>query len=294
MLDKPYTVTQWYPRDVLQAQLRIQALKEMRKHQEENEFVSQEDYDLINNLVVRDMYVLTQIIENKRPIQIELTLLQQLIDASYNLAVNAHYEDVLPIDAEQSLIQVLCMFKEHHEIEPTSYGDYDDPHHLLGEPLKGEVVMPSKNEPQSRDTHPTIPPLADCIFTEASILPSDGTHYTIEGRDLTRQQTVWERVEASWECPTHFPNSQKAEDAARTLALRSEGDRVYRVVNPIGSVQHTFHVKKYLSITHQDERAWELEAIPIGFCVPLLSEVLTNPEARAKILFPLVEKEPSL
>lgn len=43
------------------------------------------------------------------------------------------------------------------------------------------------------------------FFTEPSLWKPDGRHFTVEGKSLSRLDTLWEPIERGWESPDPFP-----------------------------------------------------------------------------------------
>lgn len=105
--------------------------------------------------------------------------------------------------------------------------------------------------------------------------------YNVEMKDLTGPSaSKWERIESGWESPNTFAFEEDASVCARTLALRHDGDRAFRVVDQEGFPTVTFAVVKHLQISHRDpDRPRTLEEIPPGFEIPMLRDVLPERSA---------------
>lgn len=110
-------------------------------------------------------------------------------------------------------------------------------------------------------------------LTEPSPWEPDTFHFTIEWKELALPATAWERVERSWELPAPLTDRQQAETVARLLALAADGGRVYRVLDPAGTVLQVYLVKKYLSVLEPGQLTEKQETIPAGFEASALSEV---------------------
>lgn len=112
------------------------------------------------------------------------------------------------------------------------------------------------------------------------------TEYHIRRKDVTQLESWWEPLEASWECENHFTALPLAESAARTLALRSDGDAAFQVVDTTGLVMLTAVVEKRLRIARRSASLEGVsERIPPGFLVPLLHQVMTDAAVRAGVFF---------
>ena len=59
--------------------------------------------------------------------------LQALIDQSYRVATEVHWNDVPEWNIEMPLLRVLRQIKEDFGLEPTNYGLLGEPQLLLGE-----------------------------------------------------------------------------------------------------------------------------------------------------------------
>ena len=112
----------------------------------------------------------------------------------------------------------------------------------------------------------------------------DGLHFLVEGKNLTDPQAPWSCVERSWELPDPlFTCREDAEHAARALALRGDGDHVYRIVSPEGEILEMFCVTKYLLYIQKNQRT--AEALPSGFDPPMVHEAMQG----ATIAFPSIK-----
>ena len=130
------------------------------------------------------------------------------------------------------------------------------------------MAIPSTQQKSLQEPSPN-----QAFFTEASSWKADGLHFTVEWKTLALPAAQWEQVERGWELPVPFTDRWQAEATARALALRSDGDQVYRVVDPKGKVVQVFFVKKYLFMLEEGQDAEQLEEIPAGFDPPMVSQV---------------------
>jgi len=127
------------------------------------------------------------------------------------------------------------------------------------------------------------------VFTEPSLCKPDGMHFTVEGKTLSRTATLWECIERSWELPEPLTMHWEAETVARALALRADGELAYRVVDPSGKVLQVFVVKKYLFGLEAGLATERLEEVPPGYDVPMVSEVLSDRQQRARVFFTAID-----
>lgn len=102
--------------------------------------------------------------------------------------------------------------------------------------------------------------------------------YTVECRSMVKPGGTWEPIERSWECQNPFERLDIAERVAETLALRSDGERAYRVVDRDQQLQVTFWVTKQLTCARPggSEAHAERRRIPPGMVIPMVSEVLSG------------------
>lgn len=108
--------------------------------------------------------------------------------------------------------------------------------------------------------------------------------YVIERKNLDQAGAAWEPIEDSWETQNHFDLEEMGDAAARALALRFDGDVAFRVVDHAGGVHLVVQVTKYLRVYKPRSSVPSVpEAIPPGFEVPMLSEVLEDSEARMAV-----------
>jgi hypothetical protein len=120
-------------------------------------------------------------------------------------------------------------------------------------------------------------------LTEPSLWEADGHHFTVEGKSLIHPAAQWERIERSWENPNVFTAQLPAEAVARTLALRYDGERAYRVVDPHGKALQVFWVRKMLSVLEEGQGEERFEDVPAGFDVPMLFEVLEERKHQKRV-----------
>lgn len=99
--------------------------------------------------------------------------------------------------------------------------------------------------------------------------------WVIERKSLVPEESTWERIESSWECPAQFTTVQSATQAARILALRHDGQVAFRVVGPAGEPLVSFEVVKYLHVLEagRPPRRRRLRLAP-GSTIPLLADVI--------------------
>ena len=100
--------------------------------------------------------------------------------------------------------------------------------------------------------------------------------WVIERKSLVPEESTWERIERSWECPVQFVIVKAATQAARILALRHDGQVAFRVVGPAGEPLVSFEVVKYLHVLEEGRpprrRRLRLAA---GSTIPLLADIIT-------------------
>jgi hypothetical protein len=111
------------------------------------------------------------------------------------------------------------------------------------------------------------------------------TFYHLERRELSSSEARWDVVESSWEMDNQFTDAQRAEDAARALALHAMYDAAIRVIDPAGNVEKLFVVLRSFLVA-EGNGAVSADLLPLGFDAPVVSEVLENPVERRKIYPP--------
>lgn len=100
--------------------------------------------------------------------------------------------------------------------------------------------------------------------------------WRVERKQLIPEESTWERIESSWECPAQFATVNSATQAARILALRHDGQVAFRVVGPAGDPLVSFEVVKYLHVLEEGRppRRRRRRLAP-GSTIPLLADILT-------------------
>lgn len=131
------------------------------------------------------------------------------------------------------------------------------------------------------------------LLTERASCPSDGMHYTIEVKSLEHPIANWQRVEQSWELPEPLSEYDLVKAVARALALRADGKRAYRVVDPDGGPREGFWVQKCLHVVCERDPAVSQEVIPAGFESPMLYRIVREEEQRNNVYFLPVEGGPN-
>jgi hypothetical protein len=99
--------------------------------------------------------------------------------------------------------------------------------------------------------------------------------WVIERKQLAPDESAWERIESSWECPAQFATARSATQAARILALRHDGQVTFRVVGPAGEPLVSFEVAKYLHVleARRPPRRRRLR-LAAGSTIPLLADII--------------------
>lgn len=97
--------------------------------------------------------------------------------------------------------------------------------------------------------------------------------WTIESKQLIPDESAWERIESSWECPAQFATAETATQAARVLALRHDGDKAFRVVGSAGDPLISFEVAKYLHVLEAGRPPRRRRVrLMAGSTIPLLAD----------------------
>lgn len=105
--------------------------------------------------------------------------------------------------------------------------------------------------------------------------------WTVERKSLAPEEAAWERIESSWECPAQFTSADAATQAARTLALRHDGDVAFRVVSVAGDPLVSFEVVKYLHVLEAGRPPRRRRVrLTAGYTIPILAKLRSRAQER--------------